>query len=355
MSGRARYAAFLKSARTESRDLQKEVESSPDYQKLKQDYETASQGAAPHIKELNEKLRDLTARILAVQNVFTDRRAYVGALTYEIETETSASAKQRKQKDLEKYKQEVTSVIFPDGSKQNYNYRQLEDIYNDLKNQRTLLSVELGEAIKPVNEQKEKVDTYISDHITNLTPSQLAGLQNKTEDWAPAIIQINVPDANIVDRCQSCHMGIREPVKLSPAAMSLKGKKPDEYALAFTSHPEPNLLQIPGAHAHILFLRKRTGQTRAVFSGTFRRSLSAASRGNSDALREGDGDGAQPVHQQRRAVLEMPRHRRSCARSNSDRSQLAASERTLESGLDGALDHRPASDQPGHFHAFRTV
>ena len=241
---KSRYAAFLKSARSESRDLQKDIESSPDYQKLKQDYETASQGAAPHIKELNEKLRDLSAKILAVQNVFTDRRAYVGALTYEIETETSASAKQRKQKDLEKYKQEVTSVIFPDGSKQNYNYRQLEDIYNDLKNQRTLLSVELGEAIKPVNDQKEKVDTYISDHITNLTPSQLAGLQNKTEDWTPKILQINVPDANIVDRCESCHMGIREPVKLSPAAMSLKGKKPDEYALAFSSHPEPNLLQI---------------------------------------------------------------------------------------------------------------
>src|SRR5260370_11430561 len=50
--------------------------------------------------------------------------------------------------------------------------------------------------------------------------------------------------ANIVDRCDSCHMAIGEPVKLTAASMGLKGKKPDEYARAFTSHPEPDLLKI---------------------------------------------------------------------------------------------------------------
>ena len=241
---KTRYSTFLKGARTESRDVQKEVESNADYLKLKQDYERISQSAAPQIKEINEKLRDLSARILAVQNVFTDRRAYVGASTYDIETETSPSAKKSKQEALKKYKDELASVTFPDGSKKSYNYPQLEETYNELRNERTNLSVELGEAIKPVNEQKEKLDAYVSDHMTNLTPSQLAGLQNKTEEWTPKILQINVPEANIVDRCESCHMGIREPVKITAAAMSVKGKKPDEYARAFTSHPEPDLLKI---------------------------------------------------------------------------------------------------------------
>jgi mono/diheme cytochrome c family protein len=98
--------------------------------------------------------------------------------------------------------------------------------------------------IKPVNEQKEKLDAYLSEHMVELTPSQLAGLENKTEAWTPRILQINVPEANIVDRCESCHMGIREPVKLTAAAMSAKGKNPDGYALAFTSHPEPDLMKI---------------------------------------------------------------------------------------------------------------
>ena len=52
----------------------------------------------------------VTASILAVQNVFTDRRAYVNASTYDIETETSPSAKQRKQRNLDEYKKEVATV-----------------------------------------------------------------------------------------------------------------------------------------------------------------------------------------------------------------------------------------------------
>src|SRR5437764_11322379 len=96
-----RYSTFLKTARSQSTDSQKEVESSPDYQKLRQDYEAASQNAAPRIKEINEKLRDLSAQILAVQNVFTDRRAYVNASTYDIETESSRSAIQRKHRNLD--------------------------------------------------------------------------------------------------------------------------------------------------------------------------------------------------------------------------------------------------------------
>jgi cytochrome c551/c552 len=239
-----RYSTFLKTARSQSGVSQKDVESSPDYQKLKQDHETAGRNAAPRIKEINEKLRDLSAKILAVQNVFTDRRAYVNALTYSIETETSASSKQSKQKDLASYKTERTAVEFPDGKKQDFDYEHLEETYNDLKNERTQLSAELGELIKPVNERKEKLDAYVSEHMVSLTPTQMAGLQDKTEAWTPKILQINVPEANIVDRCESCHMGIREPVKLTAASMSLKGKKPDEYAHAFTSHPEPDLLKI---------------------------------------------------------------------------------------------------------------
>ena len=229
---KTRYSAFLKTARSQSSASQKDVETAPEYQAVKLSYEQANQSAAPRVKEINEKLRDLSPKILAVQNVFTDRRAYVNASTYDIETETSNSAKQRKQRNLDQYKQEVTTVEYPDGSQQKYNFPQLEETYNELKNERTALSAELGEIIKPVNAQKEKLDAYISERMVSLTPSQLAGLQDKTEAWEPKILQINVPEANIVDRCESCHMGIREPVKLTAAAMSLKGKKPDEDARA---------------------------------------------------------------------------------------------------------------------------
>ena len=238
-----RYSSFLKTARSQSSASQKDVESVAEYQAVKLSYEQANQSAAPRVKEINDKLRDLSGRILAVQNVFTDRRAYVNASTYDIETETSPSAKQRKQKNLDAYKQEVSAVEYPDGSTQKYNFPQLEEAYNSLRDERTRLSAELGDLIQPVNEQKEKLDAYISEHMVNLTSSQLAGLLDKTEAWDPKIVQINVPEANIVDRCESCHMGIREPVRLTASSMSLKGKKSDDYARAFTSHPEPDLLK----------------------------------------------------------------------------------------------------------------
>src|ERR1700719_107783 len=238
-----RYSTFLKTARSASAQSEKDVEGNGDYQKLKQDYEQANQQAAPRTKEINEQLRTLSAKILAVQNVFTDRRAYVNALTYDIETTTSASSKQSKLKDLEKYKQQTAVVEYPDGSKATYTYPQLEETYNDLKTERGKLSAELGELIKPVSDQKTKHDAYVSEHMVNLTAAQIRGLQDKTEALDPAILQINVAEANIVDRCESCHMGTREPVKLTAASMAPKGKQPDDYARAFTSHPEPELLK----------------------------------------------------------------------------------------------------------------
>src|SRR6266705_1834787 len=168
---KSRYSAFLKTARTQSATSQKEIDNTPDYQKLKQDYEAASKSAEPRINELREKLREVGSKILAVQDGagnFTDRRAYVTASTYDIETTTSPSAKQGKQKNMEEYKKESTTAEMPDGKKKSFkDYEELEKTYNDLKNERTALSAELGELIKPVNEKKELVDFYIADHMVN--------------------------------------------------------------------------------------------------------------------------------------------------------------------------------------------
>ena len=239
-----RYSAFLKAATSKSSASLKELEGSSDYQALEQAYKQAEAESTPKAKAINEKLRDVNGRLLAVRAVFTDRRAYVNALTYDIETETRASAKDSKKKDLAKYQEQLSPVEFPDGSKKRYNFHQLEEAFNELNNEKTTLSLELGEAIKPETEAKAKLDEYVADHMVDLTPDAIQGLQEKTQKLDPAIQQINVPEANIVDRCESCHMGIREPVKLTAASMSRQGAaEPDEYALAFTSHPEPGLLK----------------------------------------------------------------------------------------------------------------
>ena len=240
-----RYTAFLNTARTKSQDSEKDVQKDPEYAELSAAVKEASDDSSAAAKAAREKLDDANARLLAVQSVFTDRRAYVNALTYELETSEGASSKASKQKEIAKYKAEKATVEFPDGSKKQFNFEELEKIYNEIRDERTKISLELGEALKPVTDARAKLDDYVTDHMVDLTPAQIDGLKKKISDWDPTIVQINVAEANIVDRCESCHMGAREPVKITPAAMTTKGeKKPDEYANAFVSHPEPELLKI---------------------------------------------------------------------------------------------------------------
>jgi cytochrome c2 len=242
-----RYGAFLNTARSKSATSEKDVEQNPEYAALNAAWKKASDDSSAAAAEARRKLDDASARLLAVQSVFTDRRAYVNALTYEYETSTSDSAKASKKKEIDSYKNEEASVEFPDGSKKKFNFQQLEETYNDIRNERTKLSLELGNVLKPVTAARAKMDEYIADHMVDLTPQQIDGLKKKTADWDPTIVQINVADANIVDRCESCHMGAREPLKITLAAMTEKGKKsPDEYARAFVSH-DTELLKIHDA------------------------------------------------------------------------------------------------------------
>jgi len=240
-----RYSAFLNTARSKSTKSEKDVESNPDYIALNDSWKQAVQDSAAQTAEVRKKLDDASARLLAVQSVFTDRRAYVNALTYELETSTSASAKASKAAEIKDYKEKQATVKFPDGSKKDFTFEQLEKTYNDIRDERTRLSLELGQVLKPVTAARAKMDAYISDHLVDLTPAQIDGLKKRATEWDPAIVQINVAEANIVDRCESCHMNTREPLKVTAVSMMTKGeKKPDEYARAFTSHPEPELLQI---------------------------------------------------------------------------------------------------------------
>jgi hypothetical protein len=242
---KTRYSAFLSTARSKSSTSQKDVENDPDYAKLKQAYEKAYQDSKSQSEEVRQKLDDAGARLLAVQSVFTDRRAYVNALTYELETSESASSKASKQKDIDSYKAVQATVESPDGTRKKFNFQQLEETYNDIRDERTKLSLELGDVLKPATDAKAKMDEYVTDHMVDLTPQQIDGLKKRATEWDPAIVQINVAEANIVDRCESCHMNAREPLKITAVSMMAKGeKKPDEYARTFTSHPEPELLQI---------------------------------------------------------------------------------------------------------------
>ncbi|HEV2022088.1 MAG TPA: c-type cytochrome [Terriglobales bacterium] len=234
----ARYLSFLKSDYAKSKQSEEDLKSNPDYQRLKQTWEEASQAATPRMKELNDQIHEASRKLGVVQAVFTDARARVGADTYQLETTVDTASRDRKLRELGEYrKKKQFSVDLPEYKGRQLNFDELEAAYSDLKDEKGRLGGELGELLKPVSEARAKLDAFISDQIATLTPEQIAGLEKKMREWDPQIRQINVNAANIVDRCESCHMGVREPVKLTLASMTLKGQKADKYAEAFVGHP----------------------------------------------------------------------------------------------------------------------
>src|SRR5256885_10021611 len=164
-----RYSAFLNSAKSKSAKSEESVEHDSQYAALKQSYQQAYQDSKAQAEEARRKLDDASARLLAVQSVFTDRRAYVNALTYELETSTSASSKASKAKEIREYKDRKATVEFPDGSRKQFNFEELAKTYNEIRDEKTKISLELGEAGKPATEAKTKMDEYITDHLVELT------------------------------------------------------------------------------------------------------------------------------------------------------------------------------------------
>jgi ABC-type nickel/cobalt efflux system permease component RcnA len=71
-----RYTAFLNTAHSKSATSEKDVEKNPDYAILKQNYERAYQDSKGQAETARKRLDDASARLLAVQSVFTDRRGY---------------------------------------------------------------------------------------------------------------------------------------------------------------------------------------------------------------------------------------------------------------------------------------
>src|SRR5271169_5182884 len=132
-----RYSAFLNTSRSKSASSETDVEKNPEYAALKQAYEKTYQDSKAQAEEARKKLDDASARLLAVQSVFTDRRAYVNALTYELETSTSDSAKASKKNEIKEYKEKKATVEFPDGTKQPYSFEELEKKYNEIRDERT--------------------------------------------------------------------------------------------------------------------------------------------------------------------------------------------------------------------------
>jgi cytochrome c551/c552 len=247
------YASWLKKTLPKQEAAQKAIEQSATYIELDAAWRAADKAGGPEYDRINDQLNKLAARKTVIDDLFQAARGWVGAKTYEMETAGSESGKASLKAKIDEYKKGPFKATVPlenggGTEKVSYDYDQAETEYNRLKDRKNELLSEQATVARPGSELKLKRDTYMAEQLAGLNGQQMQGLIDKMDRFDYDIKQINVPEGNLVDRCESCHVGIREPVALTRrdvGPLSKDGKSgAEDGSRAFTTHPNLELLKI---------------------------------------------------------------------------------------------------------------
>ncbi|MBF8305351.1 MAG: hypothetical protein HW398_539, partial [Acidobacteria bacterium] len=240
------YTAFLKSkAIPEQTAREQEIRNSADYQRLQGELDAAEQAAGTQVADIDRQSRLLAAQILILNRVFAEARGEVQALTYNLETASSDGAKASFREDIEEARREPREADLPSGEgngaveRETFeSYEELETKLNELKAKKAELEGQRVRLTDPSREARLRRDAYLRDQLGGLTSEQLNGLVRRMETFRVDINsrQIHVADVDLVDRCEACHLAVREPLTIAAADMG--GRK------EFASHPTPDLLRI---------------------------------------------------------------------------------------------------------------
>ena len=231
------YSAYLRKLEPRQAAAEKAIDQSAEYQKLDQQLKAAEQAAAPALATIDRQLSDVRAVLAAIKDPFQDARAKIASLTYILDHTSSASGKSSVQQDIAAVHKAAYRVTMPpNGSVQELVFDDIEKRFNDLKAREAQLVAEQNDLSKDTREIRQRRAQYLSDHLTGLNQQQIEGLRRKMDTFTVEIKQIHIEEAGIVDRCESCHLGIREPLELTAADMG--GHR------EFVSHPNKPLLAI---------------------------------------------------------------------------------------------------------------
>ena len=232
------YYRFLKNTLQQESESEQKIKASPEYQDLDRQMQAAEKAVMKEVAVIDDKVnKELVPRSLALNAPFQEVRGHVGALTYQIEISKSESSKNSMRAEIEELKKEVHSVKLPGYDKKvPMDFATMDQALRDWKTEKATLLQKRVDLLKPATELRAKRDKYLTDRISDVSADTLNGLKNKMATFEVGIRQIHVKDVDLVDRCESCHMGIREPVTLTKASMG--GEE------AFISHPDRELLKV---------------------------------------------------------------------------------------------------------------
>ena len=239
---RAYYARFLMDLQPQQAAKEEAIRNSVEYQEVSAELTAAESAVMTEVTEIDRKVgQGVIPRMTAARNAFQVLRSEIDAIRYLIEVAGDEDEKADLRKEIEEIRARVVEVDLPlaDGSGEveelELGYEQLEAEFLGMQAERAALQAERTERLAEANRVRQERDALMSDRLVGLGSVQIDGLISRMRDFPIGIKQIHLLDIDLVDRCESCHLGIREPVEIG---------RTDLIYPVFQSHPRPELLQI---------------------------------------------------------------------------------------------------------------
>jgi cytochrome c551/c552 len=233
---------------------EQEIKASAEYQQLDSEAKAAGEKIEPRKKDIDKRVGVIDAQLASVTDDYQNVRGEITVDNYRIETAHGKAKQDKIRQEIAQKKQRAHAIYWPANedpkkiTKSSMNYPQMEAKYNELKAEKTKLTTERGELLKESGELEKKRDEYVKNNVIGLTVEQIASLRKRNNAFDFKMRQINVDGDVLVDRCETCHLGVREPFTITPADMrpvrNKKFQRPDQLSRAFVSHPNKDLLEI---------------------------------------------------------------------------------------------------------------
>jgi cbb3-type cytochrome oxidase cytochrome c subunit len=245
-----RYDRYLQRLERDGFKSEREVRESAEYKRLEAAATQARERVNDRVTALGRRVKTIDTQLAAITDTFQDKRGRITVKNYEIEVAEEGDREDLR-REVEQMKAETVTVSMPGedgrpGATERWNFTQLEKKYNDLKDEKGRLLAESGELLRESSELGRQRDDYLKNNVTEMTADQVRLLREKVDNFDVGLKQISINSGEIVDRCETCHVGIREPIKITAVDMMPRGRgrRPDQWARAFVSHPGKELLQI---------------------------------------------------------------------------------------------------------------
>lgn len=243
-----RYPTLLAARAEQAAAFEKGLIADKAIEQLVEEKAAAEAAAKDAIAAIDTRMNTVVnPRVGKLTKAMTGARSLVTALVYQLEHAEGAE-EERINKELEDVKAQtivVENVPPLDGGEpanETYQYEALAAALEEAKAVKAQLFVDRARLDAPARAVAKQLEERMNQKRPGLSAQQIRGLIAKMDTFESGIRQIHVPDpVGLVDRCETCHLAIREPLVITAADM---GGENDVKAQTFTSHPTPELLTL---------------------------------------------------------------------------------------------------------------